>query len=60
MTTLRNEISIETMKLQNGQLELFSHVNTTSSKSCWKKCVTKILGTRVHLHLLNQAETNVT
>ena len=27
------------------------------SKSTWKKCVTKILGTQAHLHLLNQAET---
>jgi len=27
------------------------------SKSCWKKCITKILGTRAHLHLLNQVET---
>ena len=29
----------------------------TPSKSCWKKRVTEILGTRAHLHLLNQTET---
>ena len=32
-------------------------LQNTPSKSCWKKCVTKILGTRAHLHLLSQAET---
>ena len=32
-------------------------LRNTPSKSCWKKCVTKMLGTRAHLHLLNQVET---
>ena len=32
-------------------------LQNTPSKSTWKKCVTKILGTQAHLHLLNQAET---
>ena len=35
-------------------------LQNTPPKSCWKMCVTTILGTRAHLHLLNQAETNVT
>ena len=32
-------------------------LQNTPSKSTWKKCVTKILVTQAHLHLLNQAET---
>ena len=31
-------------------------LQNTPSKSCWKKCVTKILGIRAHPHLLNQVE----
>jgi len=31
-------------------------LQNTPSKSCWKRCITKILGTRAYLHLLDQAE----
>jgi len=31
-------------------------MQNTPSKSCWKRCITKILGTRAYLHLLDQAE----
>ena len=31
-------------------------MQNTTSKSCWKRCLTKILGTRAYLHLLDQAE----
>jgi len=31
-------------------------MQNTHSKSCWKRCITKILGTRAYLHLLDQAE----
>ena len=47
------ETQINDLNLPNIAILL----QNTPSKSCWKKCVTKILGTRAHLHLLNQAET---
>ena len=31
-------------------------IQNTPSKSCWKRCIRKILGTHAHLQLLNQAE----
>ena len=31
-------------------------IQNTPSKSCWKRCIKKILGIHAHLHLLNQAE----
>ena len=57
-----SEILIEPLKSQNGQLELFSHVITYPTLlyillRAAGEVVTKILGTRVHLHLLNKVET---
>ena len=31
-------------------------IQNTPSKSCWKRCIKKILGTHAHLHLLDKAE----
>ena len=31
-------------------------IQNTPTKSCWKRCIKKILGTHAHLQLLNQAE----
>jgi len=31
-------------------------MQNTPSKSCWKRCITKILGTCAYLHLLDQAQ----
>ena len=47
------ETQINDLNLPNIDILL----QNTPSKSCWKKCVAKILGTRAHLHLLSQAET---